>query len=497
MAGADKNINKVSIRMYCMGTGDCFVLKFFTGSTETFTMMIDCGSCSGTAADFKPYINNLKDYVSDRGIDLLVVTHEHQDHVNGFQKCKDIFRDIKIEEAWFAWTEDPKDPDGLESDLLKKRNKMRMAFTDAMNDFKAHVADIEKDFEGDHNLGNLRVTNAAFLDGLTTLSDINLPASDEPAGKGSLAGMIAIKEKLAKDKVEPKYLNTGDIKKLPNAPGLIFYVLGPPSERDSIFKDGKEGTDVYKKYFSLGRSMMSAEAYQKNNLGEMKSNNLPFDNDYVLDYSSSMSVSPSSHNEYERETAELLDRYENSEKWRKIDYDWITGVGSLALRLDSHINNTSLALAIEIEKTGAVLLFPGDAEYGNWESWQLIKGWEMKGKNDKPLAEDLLSRTIFYKVGHHLSYNGTALEKGIRMMPMSGMAAMVSLDRKRIAQNWKSTMPNKLLLQDLINRCDGRVFIMNEDDIANPPSKKADPKKIKSFHVDPVHHLFKEFTLTL
>lgn len=81
-------------------------------------------------------------------------------------------------------------------------------------------------------------------------------------------------------------------------------------------------------------------------------------------------------------------------------------------------------------------------------------------------------------------------------MPMSGMAAMVSLDRTRIAQNWKSTMPNKLLLQDLIKRCDGKVFIMSEDGIINPPSKKIDPETINEYGYDKVNSLYKQYTIT-
>jgi len=70
-----------------------------------------------------------------------------------------------------------------------------------------------------------------------------------------------------------------------------------------------------------------------------------------------------------------------------------------------------------------------------------------KGKDGKPWAEDLLGRTVFYKVGHHLSYNGTALEKGILMMKDPSLAAMATLDRHRIAKGWTSTMR--------INTCSG------------------------------------------
>jgi len=175
--------------------------------------------------------------------------------------------------------------------------------------------------------------------------------------------------------------------------------------------------------------------------------------------------------------ANLKSMYESpDDSWRKIDSEWLLSAGTLALRLTSHINNTSLALAIESEKSGKVLLMPGDAEYGSWESWHLIKSWDKKGRNGaKHLVEDLLNRTVFYKVGHHLSYNGTALEKGINMMPDTNMAAMATLDRARISKGWKSTMPNKHLLAELIRKTGGRFFIMNEMEVDGAPSAILDP----------------------
>jgi beta-lactamase superfamily II metal-dependent hydrolase len=475
------NINKVSIRMYCMGTGDCFVLRFFAGQDRKFTMMVDCGSCSGTKEDFIPYIQNLKDYVGEGGIDLLIVSHEHQDHVNGFDKCKEIFKQITIKKAWFGWPEDPKDLTGRAKVLLEKRQKLRTAFANAKQKFIDKRSEIESNLSNDYYSKSIIQAHEAFLSGLNTLAEINLPADDETDEKASLAGMTAIRKKLEDDKVKIDYLEPGEIIKMEEAPGLTFYVLGPPWDRDAIFKDGKQGSDVYKKYFSSYQNMFSAEAYS--NINNQKNNELPFD-------SHKYAAQP----EQDQDLKSLDENY-NRESWRKIDYDWIAGVGSLALRLNSHLNNTSLALAIEIGEGGNVLLFPGDAEFGNWESWHLIKKWEKKGKNGKHLSEDLLNRTVFYKVGHHLSYNGTALEKGIEMMPKNGMSSMASLDRSRISQNWKSTMPNKFLLQDLIKRCNGRVFIMNEIDIKNPPSSELDPQSVSHFKSDS-RKLYKEYSLT-
>jgi hypothetical protein len=137
---AASKIDSVHIRMYCMGTGDCFILKFCSGESTAFTMMVDCGSCQGGPQEFAPYIDNLATYVKGE-LDLLVVTHEHNDHVNGFAKCEKVFADpsFHIKEAWFAWTEDPADPDGRAAELQKKRSKMRLAFekvTEMMRQWK-------------------------------------------------------------------------------------------------------------------------------------------------------------------------------------------------------------------------------------------------------------------------------------------------------------------------------------------------------------------------
>ena len=50
-------------------------------------------------------------------------------------------------------------------------------------------------------------------------------------------------------------------------------------------------------------------------------------------------------------------------------FDVVHPADHLALAWDSHTNNTSLALAIELWRAGPVLLFPGDAQVGNWLSW--------------------------------------------------------------------------------------------------------------------------------
>lgn len=483
-AALPAKIDRVVVRMYCLGTGDCFVLKFCAGSAEKFTMMIDCGSCRGTPLDFRPYLQDLVTYIQGtdgKGVlDLLVVTHEHQDHVNGFAKCPDLFELLTIKEAWFAWTENPEERTGLVKQLKNKEAALKVGFKKAMAELGNRRSQAEKDLASEFYQPAIIAGNDAFLEGLRTLADVNLEEANPQKGE-SLAGMVKIKDILKKHKVKTAYLMPGEVRKVEGAAGVNFYVLGPPVARGAIFKEGKEGRDVYHKRFALRESALAATAF--NILGgPVAEQDLPFGEEYIMHPAHKVtSLAPP----YGDECQAMVDNYQG-QAWRKIDNDWLSSAGTLAIRLNSHINNTSLALAIELEDNQKkVLLFPGDAEFGNWESWHEIEKWKEKGKEGKPLIADLLSRTVFYKVSHHLSYNGTALKKGIELMDSPDLAAMVTLDRKRIASKWKSTMPNKHLLEDLIKRCQGRVFFMDEAEVDNPPSATLDPATLPKYQQVP------------
>lgn len=496
---ANSVIDRIDIRMYCIGTGDCFVLKFFERDEEKMVMMIDCGCCTGDADKFEPYINDIATY-TNREIDLLVVTHEHQDHVNGFAKCRNIFETFTFKEAWFAWTEHPDDPDGLADALKKKRNEMRLAFDNSFAALKERFKD-ETKYDGSFYKNSIVENNKAFLEGLTTLAEINLPAAGEE--KESLAGMKAIKEMVEKDNRRPKYLKPGEIRTHRKAPGIKFYVLGPPIDRSYIFKDGKTGRDVFSKNILFSNNGFSEAALNNSNENVQKTE-LPFHQEYVINEpelkEATLNAQLSADDVINQK---ILDTYA-SDAWRRIDDDWLNSTGTLALRLNSHINNTSLVLAIEFQNPDKkVILFPGDAEFGSWDSWHAIEKWKPKGDNKKHLVEDLLNRTVFYKVGHHLSYNGTALEKGIKMMNSPELVAFATLDRGRISSKWKSTMPNKLLLEELITRCQGKIVIMNEMEIDNQPSKVLDLTTLgeEIYKEDKIpgteDRLYKQYTITV
>jgi len=481
--------DRVSIRMYCMGTGDCFVIKFLSGEAVKYTMMIDCGSCQVNAGDFKQYIDNLDEYVHHH-IDLLVVTHEHNDHVNGFAKCADIFahKNFTISNAWFAWTENPADPNGHAKRLIEEREKAKQALNNVINHLKETENERKSNFEDSSHSSRLIDNDFAFSNGLNTLAQINL--SEDASEKKSLPGMTKIKKILTDKGTKIEYLEPGQTITIDQIPEFKFHILGPPFDRDSvIFSKEKQGKDVFKNNSKLEAFSLSTKAYL--DLADTVTNgkDLPFDQEHV------MVNSPN--------TKYNLDPLYNDTqaKWRKIDYDWLSTAGAMAIRLNSHINNTSLAIALESTETNKVIMLPGDAEFGSWMSWHKIAKWQKTDAQKVGFVEDLLNRTVFYKVGHHLSYNGTALEQGIAMMTSDELAAMATLDRQRISVKWKTTMPNHQLMAELIRKCKGKLFIMDEFEIKDGPSKTLDPLSLgKDIYEEGPKDgklLYKQYTVTI
>jgi hypothetical protein len=510
MAKANTNATKyrVSIRMYCMGTGDCFVYKFFKGRTLVYTMLIDCGSCSGERSDFLPYITDLLQHVENH-INLLVVTHEHNDHVNGFAKCNKEFANpkLRIDEAWMAWTEDRVDPDGHAAELRKKRKEMRTAFALGMRELRARGDAFISGLTGDFYQPSMLAGQKAFFDGLNTLADINLNVDNgqiDVTGQ-PLAGMTAIENIFAQRGIPVKYVHPGQTQKVKELPGILFHVLGPPYDRESIFLHEREGKDVFKRHVQPYAPSFSLKSFLNlDNTSKLK--DLPFEEQYVFSGLRKPSLRSALTNKIQDNACEILPiktLYEIKEDaWRKIDTDWLYSVGTLAIRLNSHINNTSVVLGLEAQESGNALLLAGDAEFGSWQSWFKIDHWDEKGKAKKHFIEDLLNRTIFYKISHHLSFNGTSLE-GLKHLIHQDLATMATLDRSRINSRWKSTMPNPHLLKELIQRCKGKLFIMDETGVKPRPSDTLDPNILgKGVYREAKHPtrntpLYKEYVVTI
>lgn len=436
---ADK-ITHVEIRMYRMGTGDCFALKFYKDKDVSFRMMIDCGTCSGSAKHLSKYIEDLKTYIGPE-LDLLVITHEHKDHVYGFDVCEDLWMEgIEIKKIWMGWSEN--DADRKVREWKREYGEKKKALALVSEKLSAAVQSKEFKAQFSEEALGARVIEARqnFSTVLDHFADLHLGAK---AGeyKGMLRGMEVVKKQLADDNIE--YFKPGDvIKNVEGLDGVKFFVLGPPLLHSEVKKEkGKKG-----EAYDHNKVLASSDAFAAAIVNESghESDLAPFDAEYQH---------PAAGSRYADKKSE----------WRRIDFDWLYSGGALALRMNSLTNNLSLALAIEIGDDKKVMLFPGDAEFGSWSSWQDIK-WDNKVSGGKEkFTEDLLNRTVFYKVAHHLSHNGTAKSVGLDMMTNDDLVAMATLDYEVIGSGWTSTMPNRALLKELLEKTKGRFLVMNEE----------------------------------
>ena len=76
----------VTIRMYNVGFGDCFLLSFDYGKRERH-MLIDYGSTAAPKNVRGDYMANVARDIKtacQSKLDVLVATHRHRDHISGF-----------------------------------------------------------------------------------------------------------------------------------------------------------------------------------------------------------------------------------------------------------------------------------------------------------------------------------------------------------------------------------------------------------------------------
>src|ERR1051326_7911445 len=94
-----------SVRMYRGILGDCFLIRHRSGG-EVFSMLIDCGVLQGVAGG-RDTIRKVAENVRDECggvLDLVVLTHEHADHLSGFGHAADVFfgDGLEIRRLWLA-----------------------------------------------------------------------------------------------------------------------------------------------------------------------------------------------------------------------------------------------------------------------------------------------------------------------------------------------------------------------------------------------------------
>lgn len=421
--------NGVAVRMYRIGHGDCFLIAMpRAGGGDPVYVVIDCGYKPGSPGFIDGSSRPVDDIVKHLGestgfeIDLFVVTHEHQDHLNGIWKKTDpYFKDFTIRRAWMAWTENPEDDLANElrrvhqDTLLSLVNaRRRLALAVGEDDLSVHRVDslLSLEFGGEDE----SMSEAAML-----------AAASDPEKSVNKQSLKLIRDK-ANQQGGVAYLDPGGLPlPVPDTDGILAYVLGPPRDAGLVADEDPRPGESFPEDHGFSASFRTA-AKSKDDAGapfsprhriSMKAalaEEYPhpfFREHYGQDGESlraqSVEVAQASQYSYgledrEPEADAELDEAPSDAPWRRIDAEWLFSAEKLALKLNEGINNTSLVLAFELPRSKKVLLFAADAQRGNWISWSEAP-WDATAS---PIStKDLLARTVLYKTGHHGSHNAT------------------------------------------------------------------------------------------
>lgn len=433
----------VRVRMYRPGFGDCFLLTFRDRGGEPVHCLIDCG----VHAQWRPGESGAKrgsDRIKDivehiRGatgghLHVVVVTHEHADHVSGFHYAREVFAEMTVGEVWAAWTEDP---ESAKAAALDRARKMMLR----------QLRGVGPSLVG---LGN------AYDNVGQVMGFFDIPAAGQPFGVSTReARNRALELSNRRRFLKPHGPPLG----LPEVEGVRVFVLGPPEDERLLKAARPTGCprEVYEG--DDGPSdPVTVPAEQRVDFGQAQLSLQPFAGNHRIPLEW-VTANPDEyafyHHHYGFESA-------RGDAWRRIGDDLGGAAEDLALQLDSATNNTSLVLAFELGKGGRVLLFPGDAQVGNWKSWHLGTWTEADGlgAGEVVTAEDLLNRTALYKVAHHGSHNATLRQRGLEMMTSPDLTAMIPVDevwaRARRPYAWK--MPFGPMYEALKGQTAGRIL---------------------------------------
>ncbi len=253
--------------------------------------------------------------------------------------------------------------------------------------------------EGDPQAAGLRQRREALTMALTNRFAAAAPRQSALAvlelASGNAAALTVLKAGINGGKV--RYL-AGDALREEGAagiPGLSVRVLGPPRDEAFLGRMDPPSTDRFLR--AAGSQTAPGDAVKV----------------FSRNWAVSAEVYP--------EASRLNDRDLDTLSTMDLDPE------GLAFALDQAINNTSLVLLLSYR--GRNLLFAGDAQYGNWQSW-------MNG----PEGTDILESIDVYKVSHHGSHNATP-HSAIERMTKGRFAALLSTQ----AKPWPTIPYNKLM----------------------------------------------------
>jgi beta-lactamase superfamily II metal-dependent hydrolase len=463
-------------------------------------------------------------------IHVVVASHEHSDHLSGFvQKDSPFLKDaLTIGQLWVAWTEKFGDPDAdrLRKEKAAAREVIKRAVEEARSKHNAGLDAFAEQLDGlmdfemppdgpltekDRDavisaikrfVGDAADRKARLVGFATEFTGDGMGLAATAAGKKPTSNELALGLLAAKaESVE--YLVPGVAASIADVRRVRAYVLGPPKEDVFLKKDlptkvrGGHAHEYKETYLGASVELQSLRLAPALNASfrdrRAADQQHPFAYDYRrgLPGKAAKSQDPQLWGETlkrRRDTTRFFAKhyFESQHDWRGIDGDWLAPAEQLALHLDSDTNNTTLVLAFELGEPGSgdVLLFSGDAQVGNWLSW---REQQYKAEGKTVTVDDLLRRTLVYKVGHHGSHNATLknyVQPGSRddgepygLELMNDIIALLPVDRdaadRPMPNPWR--MPHHPLYRRLRAKSDRRVL---RSDLSTKPFSESAAKDL-------------------
>jgi beta-lactamase superfamily II metal-dependent hydrolase len=311
-AGRTADDAVVTIRMYSVGFGDCFLVTVRRPEDPPWRMLVDCGVHGlGVRQPMGDVISDLLSEVSDTGtprLDLVVVTHRHQDHVSGFADRR--WQDVEVGEVWLPWSEDPGDPEA---------QRARTALDGMARTLALRLAGVDDD------VSQMALNSLSNEKAMSTLQQ-------------GFAGQPA-RSYLSADKPDRR-----------DAPGLRrgrIFVLGPTKDERAVRRMNPPRPE---RWFEGADGAAGGRANADGDL--------PFDEPYVV----RVGAARADRAAYEQGYPDLA---VSDKLWTSLNPPAQADPLVTAAWLDRAINNTSLVFVLEVGEVR--VLFAGDAQWGVWE----------------------------------------------------------------------------------------------------------------------------------